>query len=158
MSTKNRILNNHILAICIGLVYFWFGILKFFPEYSPAEQLAKNTMNMITFNLIPADISIIILAIWETLAGLLLVMNIYRRSVVVLMLIHITCTFIPIFFFSNQSFINPPFVFTLLGQYIFKNIIIIGALLTLYKLPSTTYKNQDINSATFWSALKTLWS
>ncbi len=139
MSIKKRILDNHILAISIGLVYFWFGILKFFPELSPAEGLAKSTMNLLTFNLIPSDISIILLAIWETLVGLLLIMNIYRRPVLYLMLVHITFTFTPIFLFSNQSFSNPPFGFTLLGQYIFKNIIIIGAFFTLYKLPTTTY-------------------
>jgi len=137
INIKNRILDNHILAISIGLVYFWFGVLKFFPELSPAEDIAKSTMNLITFDLIPSDISIILLAIWETLVGLLLIMNIYRRPVIILMLVHIACTFTPIFFFSNQSFTNPPFVFTLLGQYIFKNIIIIGALLTLYRLPIT---------------------
>jgi hypothetical protein len=31
-------------------------------------------------------------------------------------------------------------VFTLLGQYIFKNIVLIGALLTLYNQPFSTKK------------------
>lgn len=137
MKIKEQLLDNHILAITIGLVFLWFGMLKFFPGMSPAESLAKNTINLLTFDLIPPSISIILLAIGETLIGLLLIMNISRRSVIIITLIHIAFTFTPLFLFSKQSFTNPPFAFTLLGQYIFKNIIIIAALLTLYKLPTT---------------------
>ena len=142
MNSKDRIVNNHILAISIGLVYLWFGVVKFFPQFSPAEELAKSTINSLTFNLIPASISIILLAIWETLIGLLLIANVYRRLIVVLALIHMVLTFTPLFLSPKQSFVNPPFCFTLLGQYIFKNVIIIGALLTLYKIPSTINKHQ----------------
>ncbi|WP_370095643.1 DoxX family membrane protein [Winogradskyella sp.] len=133
MSLKKRILNNHILAICIGLVYFWFGILKFFPGLSPAESLAKDTITILTFNLIPPEISILLLALWETLVGLMLILNVYRRPTLYFMLVHVAFTFTPLFFFTNQSFTTPPYAFTLLGQYIFKNIIIIGAFWTLHK-------------------------
>ena len=140
MKIKKQILGNHVLAISIGLVYLWFGLLKFFPEMSPAESLAKNTISSLTFDLIPPNISIILLAIAETLIGLLLIMNISRRSVIIITLIHMAFTFTPLFMFPKLSFTNPPFAFTLLGQYIFKNIIIIAALLTLYKLPTTQNK------------------
>jgi uncharacterized membrane protein YphA (DoxX/SURF4 family) len=135
MKLKNHLSNNQILGISIGLVYLWFGILKFFPDMSPAEDLAKNTIDALTFHLIPANISIILLAIGETLIGLLLIMNIYRRQVIIITLLHLSCTFTPLFLFPNQSFTIAPIAFTLLGQYIFKNIIIIGALLTMYQPP-----------------------
>ncbi|MFL1012650.1 doxx family protein [Flavisericum labens] len=130
-----QIKSNHILAITVGIVYVWFGVLKFFPHLSPAEGLAKNTIDIITMGLIPSNISIILLAIWETLVGLLLIMNIYRKKVIILAFVHIILTFVPLFIFTKDAFAIPPFSFTLLGQYIFKNIIIIGALVTLYKLP-----------------------
>ena len=135
MALYRHIKNNHVLAITIGIVYLWFGILKFFPLQSPAEGLAKNTIDLLTFGLIPDNISIILLAILETMIGVLLIVNIQRKKVLVLAFAHILLTFSPLFLFSEDSFSIAPFSFTLLGQYIFKNIIIIGALFTLYKLP-----------------------
>ena len=135
MKIKEQISNNHILAITIGLVYLWFGGLKFFPGLSPAEDLAKNTMEVLTFGFIPTNIAIILLAIWETFIGAFLILNMFRKPVIILALVHMVLTFTPFIFFPNQSFNNSPLVFTLLGQYIFKNVIIIGALLTLYKQP-----------------------
>jgi uncharacterized membrane protein YphA (DoxX/SURF4 family) len=136
MAFIRLIKNNHILAITIGIVYLWFGILKFFPLQSPAENLAKNTIDLLTLGIIPANISIILLAIWETLIGIFLILNIKRKKVLILAFAHILLTFLPLFLFSEDSFSLTPFSFTLLGQYIFKNIIIIGALITLYNLPS----------------------
>ena len=133
MKIKKQITNNHILAITLGLVYLWFGGLKFFSHLSPAEDLAKNTMDVLTFGFIPSNISIILLAIWETVIGVFLILNIYRKPVIILALVHLVCTFSPLLFFPNQSFNHSPLVFTLLGQYIFKNVVLIGALLTLYK-------------------------
>lgn len=130
---KSRIKTNHFLAISIGLVYLWFGILKYFPQASPAEELAKETIAILTLGLIPATISIKLLAIWETSVGLLFLLNIYRREAIWLALVHMICTFTPFLFFPDQSFTEAPFCFTLVGQYIFKNIIIIAALLQLQK-------------------------
>ena len=109
----------------------WFGGLKFFNHLSPAEDLAKNTVQMLTFGFIPSNISIILLAVWETLIGVLLILNVFRKPVIILVLVHLTFT--PLLFFPNQSFNHSPLVLTLLGQYIFKNVIIIGALITLYR-------------------------
>lgn len=135
MKIKERIMKNHILAITIGLVYLWFGALKFFNHLSPAEDLAKNTINVLTFGYIPSNISIILLALWETIIGVFLILNIYRKPVIILALVHLVFTFTPLMFFPTQSFNHSFVVFTLLGQYIFKNIVFVGALLTLYKKP-----------------------
>jgi len=137
MNFKYSILNNHILALSIGVIYVWFGALKYFPNLSPAEDLAENTIHILTNNLIPSRISIKVLAIGEFLLGLLLILNIYRRVVVIMALLHMILTFVPLFLFPEQVFNSAPFHLTLLGQYIFKNIIIIGGLLTLYRLSNT---------------------
>lgn len=120
-----------ILRISIGIIYLWFGALKYFPQLSPADQLAKDTINLITFGLIPENTSIILLAIWETLLGVLLILGWWRKSVFALILIHMACTFLPIFFFEQVSFTTSPYAFTLVGQYIMKNLIIISAALVL---------------------------
>ena len=121
-----------LLAVSIGIVYVWFGVLKFFPGASPAESLAKDTIHYITFGLVPSDVSIILLAIWETVLGFLLIFNVAKKTTIWVALVHMICTFAPIFLFPDMSFAAEPFSLTLLGQYIIKNIVIISALLAIY--------------------------
>jgi uncharacterized membrane protein YphA (DoxX/SURF4 family) len=120
----------NMIAISIGVVYLWFGVLKFFPNLSPAEILAKDTISALTFGIIPPDVAIILLAIGESLIGLLLIFNVRKKITLILALAHIVCTFTPMFFFPDQVFASSPLQPTLLGQYIGKNIIIIAALLS----------------------------
>ena len=122
----------NVLTISIGIVYLWFGALKFFPHLSPAEDLAKNTIDMLDFGLIPSNVAIILLALWETGIGLLLVFNLFRRWALGIAIIHIVLTFTPMFFFPEQIFNNGPFNLTLLGQYIIKNIVIFSILVSLF--------------------------
>ncbi len=129
---SNKLTLFHIMAISIGLVYFWYGALKFFPGLSPAEGLAIDTINMLTFGLIPSSVSIILLAIWETAVGIMLMFNIFKRFAIYLALVHITFTFSPFFLFSDLTFTQLPFAFTLLGQYIFKNLVFVAALFILF--------------------------
>ncbi|MBR9920463.1 MAG: DoxX family membrane protein [Bacteroidetes bacterium] len=110
-------------------------MLKFFPELSPAEGLAKDTIELLTFGLIPSQVAIVLLAIWEVLVGLMLVLGIFRRFAINLAFVHIIFTFSPMFFFPELVFTKAPFAFTLVGQYIVKNIIIAAALLLLMDRP-----------------------
>ena len=130
----NMLLNSHALAllrISLGIVYVWFGALKYFPNTSTADQLAKETIAVITFGLIPGAVSIVMLALWETVLGTLLIVGVWRRAVYYLLLVHLACTFVPLFAFVELSFSRPPVVFTLVGQYIVKNIVFIAAALVL---------------------------
>ncbi len=121
----------NVLAISIGVVYIWFGTLKFFPSLSPAEGLAKNTIHELTFGFLPDSLSIVLLAIMEVGIGVCLLMNIWRRQTIIIALFHMALTFAPLLLFPSESFQEPPLVPTLLGQYIGKNLIIVAALLTL---------------------------
>ena len=131
MVARLRAHNARLTAACIGIVYFWFGFLKFFPGSSPAEQLAKDTIGVMTFGLMPSDFSYILLAGWETALGILFILNIRRRWVIYLALAHMVCTFTPLFFFPETSFQSGGSL-TLTGQYIIKNLIIIAALLSIF--------------------------
>ncbi len=130
----NNWINHHalnLLRISIGIIYVWFGALKFFPKLSPADQLAKDTIDLITFGLFSSTTSILLLAIWETVLGVFLLAGIWRQYVFFMLLLHMVCTFIPLFFFVDLSLTTSPYAFTLVGQYIMKNIIIICAALVL---------------------------
>ena len=128
---RKRVTQLPILPVSIGLVYLWFGSLKFFAGVSPAEQLAKDTITHLTAGLIVPEVSIVLLAIWETLIGVLLIFSLWQRFALNLALVHILLTFSPFLFFPELLWTEAPFGLTLLGQYIIKNIIILGVLLVL---------------------------
>ncbi|MCM4153849.1 doxx family protein [Arenibacter sp. N53] len=127
--------NGRMLGISIGVVYLWFGFLKFFPGLSPADLLAKQTISLLTFNLVSENAGILLLAIIEAAIGLCLIFNLQLRRIIVVALIHLVLTFIPVVFFPEISFSKAPFSLTLVGQYIIKNIVIISALLLIYQRP-----------------------
>lgn len=126
-----------MIPVSVGIVYLWFGALKFFSGISPAEALAQQTIQQLTFNLLDPSISITLLALWETTIGLLLLLTIWRKMALLLALSHIILTFTPFLFFPELVFAKIPFGLTLLGQYIIKNIIILGVLLALLKKGSS---------------------
>jgi uncharacterized membrane protein YphA (DoxX/SURF4 family) len=125
------------LRVSFGIVYLWFGALKFFHGYSPAEDLAIQTIDKLTFHLIAQPLNIRLLATWECMAGFLLIAGRWQRGVFFLLLLHLVCTFTPLLFFPELSFKFPPYGFTLVGQYVMKNIILVCALLVLRQLTGT---------------------
>lgn len=137
----DNIRQNGFLKISIGIVYFWFGVLKFFPELSPAEDLATDTISELTLGIIPAKISIILLAILEVGIGICFLLNIRPKIVAITALAHIVCTFTPLLFFNDIVYNGYPIFLTFVGQYIIKNLIIIAALLLIIK-----ERNQRIGS------------
>jgi len=120
-----------ILRISIGIIYLWFGMLKFFPHLSPAEDLAKETIQILTFGLISPGLSIILLAIWETVIGFLLITGLFCRAALPLVVTHMICTFTPLILLPHLSFTHSPYALTLVGQYIIKNIVIVSALVVI---------------------------
>ena len=119
------------MAIAIGVSYFWFGALKCVPGLSPAEDLVINTVDILFFGIIPASISIYIVAVWEVLLGLLLFSGFQRKLAARAVLIHMAFTFAPLFIMSDLSFSAFP-ALTLVGQYIMKNLVfIVGAVFLL---------------------------
>ena len=130
---KESISDQGIISIAIGLVYLWFGTLKFFPGVSPAEGLALDTVHALTFEVFSDRLAIVLLAIWEVSVGLLLIVNLFRRATLYVALLHILLTFTPFIFFPDLIFSQAPFGLTLVGQYIVKNLIILGILVVLIK-------------------------
>jgi uncharacterized membrane protein YkgB len=122
-----------VLRISIGIIYLWFGVLKFFFGLSPAEQIASATIHQLTFGLVPDHFAIQTLAVWECALGILLISRKYMKAVLLMMFVHMAFTFTPFLFFPQQTFMHYPFDFALLGQYIMKNIIIISGGMFLWQ-------------------------
>ncbi len=116
-----------ILRISLGIVFFWFGFLKFFPGLSPAQDLAIRTIDILSFGLIPASVSIYMLATWESVIGIGLIVGRYMRVILFLLWLQMLGTITPVFLFPEEVFTRIPYAPTLEGQYIIKNIVLVSA-------------------------------
>lgn len=116
-----------LLRISLGFVFLWFGVLKFFPGFSPAEALAGDTIELVTFGLLDRRLAILILATWETLIGLGLISGFAMRATLALLFVQMPGTVLPLFFFPELTFHDPPLLLTLEGQYIIKNAVLVSA-------------------------------
>ncbi|MEX2143101.1 MAG: DoxX family membrane protein [Anaerolineales bacterium] len=116
-----------LLRVSLGIVFLWFGVLKFFPGLSPAEDLAARTISQITFGMLPAATAVFILAAWESLIGIGLILGLQLRVTLFLLWVQMLGTVTPIFFFPNEVFTVFPYAPTLEGQYIFKNVVLVSA-------------------------------
>lgn len=122
-----------LIRLSLGIIFIWYGMLKFFPTLSPAEELATRTIDIMFFGLINPLLSIKLLAILEVSIGIGFLFGFYTRVVVVIFIGHMICTFAPLFILPELSFTHAPFAFTLVGQYIVKNIVFILAGILIYQ-------------------------
>ncbi len=120
-----------LLRWSIAIIFIWFGSLKFFPGMSPAQDLATSTINLLTFDLIPLQVSLILLATLEVSIGILLAAGKWMRFTLLLLLFQMAGTMSPIFLFPDLVFNKFPYALTMEGQYIFKNFVVISAAIVI---------------------------
>lgn len=116
-----------LLRISVGIIFFWFGFLKFFPGLSPAETLATRTIEVMTGGLLTPHVALTLLAIWETVIGLGLIFGKALRTTLFLLFLQMPGTISPMFLFPELTFQQVPFVLTIEGQYIVKNLVLVSA-------------------------------
>jgi len=109
------------LRISLGAIFIWFGVLKLFGN-SPANDLITKTVYW--FN---PDVFIPILGIWEAAIGLCLLVPSFIRVGLFLLALQMPGTFLPLVLLPEVCFVSIPFNLTLEGQYIVKNLVLIGA-------------------------------
>ncbi len=115
-----------ILRVCLGIIFLWFGVLKFFKGLSPAEDLVRNTIYFMD-----PDIFIPILALWESIIGLGLITGKYMRLTLLLLFLQMPGTALPLIILPEKVWTIFPYGLTLEGQYIIKNLVLISAGLVL---------------------------
>jgi uncharacterized membrane protein YkgB len=131
-STKKYGLDLRWIRFSLGIIYFWFGALKFFPDRSPAQQIAMDTIERLSFGLVPGYQGLLLLAAWEVVLGIVLILGFRQRLWTGLLFIHLLGTFSPLLLFPVLSFHDFPFGFTLLGQYIMKNLVLVAVVWLLW--------------------------
>jgi uncharacterized membrane protein YkgB len=111
-----------LLRVSIGVVFVWFGALKLVPGLSPAEPLIRATLPFL-----PMNVFLPFLAIWEMAIGIGFIIGRWPRVTMALMLLQMGGAMSPLFLRPDVIFHMFPFVWTLEGQYVFKDIILIAA-------------------------------
>ena len=116
-----------LLRVSVGIVFFWFGVPKYFPGLSPATDLATKTIDTLTFGIISGSLALYILATLEVAIGIGLIFGVFLRETLLLLLFQMLGTITPLFLFTSVAFTRIPYAPTLEGQYIIKNIVIVSA-------------------------------
>jgi uncharacterized membrane protein YkgB len=112
-----------LARVAIFIVYFYFGILKLVGE-SPASPLAKALTDR-TIGGQYFDIAFMLLAIYECIIGLLFLIPKATRIVIPMLFVHLLIVCSPLILVADQVWVKP-FVPTLEGQYIIKNVLLIA--------------------------------
>ncbi len=111
-----------IMRVGLGVIFLWFGALKFFPGLSPAEELVRNTVYFVD-----PDLFIPVLATWEVLIGIGLIAGRFMRITLLLLFLQMPGTALPILVLPDVVWTSFPFALTLEGQYIIKNLVLVSA-------------------------------
>jgi uncharacterized membrane protein YkgB len=112
-----------VARFSVFAVYFWFGLLKLL-DLSPATPLASALVDK-TIGLQYFDTSYTLLALLECLIGVLFLFPKATRIVIPLLLLHLVTVCSPLLI-TPELVWSKPFVPTLEGQYIIKNVAIIA--------------------------------
>ena len=118
-----------LLRISLAIIFIWFGLLK--PlGLSPAQGLVEKTVYWFD-----PKIFIPILGWWEVAIGVCLIDPLrwfgrgpwLTRLGILLLLLQMPGTFMPLVLLPDVCFERAPFVPTMEGQYIIKNLVLISA-------------------------------
>ena len=114
--------------IALFVIYFWFGLLKLIglsPAGPLVEQLFHATISFMSF-----ETFYVLFALFEMLIGLLFLFPRAIKFATSLFGLHMITTFMPLVFLSAITW-QQAFVPTLEGQYIIKNLALIGCVVGL---------------------------
>ena len=121
-------MNRHghfFLRVSMGVVFIWFGALKF-RGISPANELVAQTVYWF-----PPEVFIPVLGAWEALIGICLLIRPLIRVAIFLLLLQMPGTMLPLVLLPQVCFTQFPFGLTMEGQYIIKNLVLISAAIVI---------------------------
>ena len=116
-----------LTRLALGIVFLWFGAIKFVPDWSPAADLAIRTIDRLSFGVVGPALALPLLAAWESLIGIGLLSGRFLRVTLLLLFLQMPGTMMPLILFPAETFRAFPYAPTLEGQYIIKNLVLISA-------------------------------
>lgn len=120
-----------LLRIALGGVFLGFGLLKFLPGLSPAEDLAVRTMGVLTFGLVPVSAARVLLAVLECTIGLCFVTGKFLLIGVWILGLQLLGALSPLLLFTGEMFSGTHHAPSLEGQYVIKDVVLASAGLVL---------------------------
>ncbi len=115
------------LRVVVGAVFLGFGVLKFFPGVSPAEDLVQETTGMLSFGLVPDRVAIVGVATLESFIGICLILGKWMRVAIWLLAVQFVGILSPLVLLTGRLFDGPFAAPTLEGQYVLKDVILAAA-------------------------------
>ncbi|MFT3782125.1 MAG: hypothetical protein QM790_08920 [Nibricoccus sp.] len=109
----------------LAIIFIWFGALKIF-HVSPISELVSRT-----FSMIPRSILVPGLGWWEVAIGVCFLFRRTVKTALVLLLLQLPGTFMPFFVVPEMCYKGNPLLLTVEGEFIVKNLLIIGAALLI---------------------------
>lgn len=116
-----------MLRVAVGAVFFGFGVLKYFPGVSPAQNLTEATTHILFLGLIPGSVALVMIATLECFIGICLLTGRWMRLALWLLAIEFVGILAPVFVLPGRLFAGPHHAPTLEGQYVLKDIILVAA-------------------------------
>ncbi len=120
-----------VLRVAVGLVFLGFGILKYFPGVSPAQNITEATTHILFFGLIPGRVCMIFVATLESFIGAALIAGRPIRIAMWLLATEFVGILSPLVLLPGRLFSGPGGAPTLEGQYVLKDIILVGAAMVI---------------------------
>ncbi|HEY4020062.1 MAG TPA: hypothetical protein VGM75_15330 [Pseudonocardiaceae bacterium] len=120
-----------VLRVCMGIVIFGFGVLKYFPGVSPAQGVVLAVNRILTFGLLPDQVTLPLFATVEAVIGLSLITGWGLRVIIYPLAVWVVAILSPVVLLTGQLFSGPHDAPTLMGQYVVKDIILAAAVLVV---------------------------
>jgi len=109
------------------VIYFWFGLLKVLGE-SPAGEMVRDLFELTVSKMVgflTFDQFFLTFAIFEMIIGILFLLPRFEKVAFALLILHLVSTALPLFMMGEMIWVKD-FVPTLEGQYIIKNLALLG--------------------------------
>ncbi len=120
-----------LLRVSMGAMIFTFGILKYVPGLSPAENLVLTTMRVLTFGLVPDSVAIVLVATLECCIGLSLMTGWLLRIFKYVQIMWVLGILSPVVLLPGRMFDGPHHASTLEGQYVLKDVVFLAAAMVI---------------------------
>jgi len=111
-----------ILRICLGVVFFWFGLLKVIGKSPVAELVAQTVYWVSPRAFVP------FLGAWEMVVGIGLLCGFATRLILFLFWLQMAGTFLVLVLRPDMAFQGGnPLLLTTEGEFVIKNLVLIAA-------------------------------
>jgi putative oxidoreductase len=128
-----------LLRVSMGAIIFGYGLLKYFPGVSPAENLVQSTMHLLTFGLVPDKVALVLVATLECVIGLSLIAGRGLRMTIYPLVLWAIGVLSPVVLLPQRLFSGPDHAPTLEAQYVLKDIVFFAAILVI----ATTLRHRN---------------